>query len=186
MEERKRITLPMSHETARQLRAGDRVLLSGTVYTGRDAAHKRLAALARAGEPLPFDPRDQTIYYVGPAPTPPGRAMGSAGPTSSYRMDPYTPELLALGLTGMIGKGLRSQQVIDAMICYGAVYFAATGGAAALIAESILSQELVTYEDLGTEAVRRLTIRDFPAIVAIDAQGNDLYQTQPPLYRHTP
>lgn len=171
MEKRKRITLPMSHETARQLRAGDRVLLSGTVYTGRDAAHKRLAALARAGEPLPFDPRDQTIYYVGPAPTPPGRAMGSAGPTSSYRMDPYTPALLEHGLRCMIGKGRRSPEVVDAMIKHHAVYLLTIGGTAALTADAIYKKEPVCYGDLGTEAVCRLYVKDFYAIVGIDCHG---------------
>lgn len=186
MDERKKVTIPMTEDTVRQLRAGDRVLLSGTVYTGRDAAHKRWHALLETGEPMPFDPKGQVIYYVGPAPAPPGRVIGSAGPTSSYRMDPYAPELIAHGIAGMIGKGLRSQAVIDAMVQYGAVYFVATGGAAALIAQSIVAQETIAYEDLGTEAVRRLEIRDFPAIVAIDACGSNIYETEPPKYRKPP
>lgn len=169
------VRLPLDEETARSLRAGDVVLLSGTLYTGRDAAHKRLIALLDEGRPLPFEIRDQTIYYVGPAPASPGHAVGAAGPTSSYRMDAYTPRLLDLGLRGMIGKGLRSEAVIASMKKNGAVYFGAVGGAAALIARSIVRSEIVAYEDLGTEAIHRFEVKDFPALVLIDSLGSSLY-----------
>jgi len=182
-DERKKLQLPCSAEEFRALRAGDRVLLSGTLYTARDAAHKRLCALLEKGEPLPFDVKGQTIYYVGPAPTPPGYAIGSAGPTTSYRMDKYAPALIEAGLKGMIGKGLRNDEVKAAMKRFGAVYFAATGGAAALIARSIVSAEIIAYEDLGTEAVRRLEVRDMPVIVAVDSLGNDIYETGREEYR---
>lgn len=172
----KRITLPLTDGDIRELRAGDSVLLTGTLITGRDAAHKRLYELLEKGEPLPVDVRGEIIYYVGPAPAKPGYAVGPAGPTSSYRMDKFTPALLDLGMKGMIGKGARSQAVIDAMVRNHAVYFAAIGGAAALIAKSIKKEEILCYEDLGTEAVRRYTVEDFPCIVAIDAQGNNVYQ----------
>jgi fumarate hydratase subunit beta len=172
-----RIETPLTKETAALLRAGDRVLLSGIVYTGRDAAHKRLAALLEEGRELPVDFRNQIIYYVGPAPAPLGKVIGSAGPTSSYRMDRYAPLLLAEGLTGMIGKGLRGPAVIEAMKAHQAVYFAATGGAAVVISKSIISQEIVAYEDLGPEAIYRLKVKDFPVIVAIDSLGNNLYET---------
>lgn len=174
---RKRLRLPCSAEELGALRAGDRVLLSGTIYTARDAAHKRLAGLLEKGEPLPFDIKGQTIYYVGPAPAPPGHVIGSAGPTTSYRMDKYTPALIEAGLRGMIGKGLRDDKVKAAMKRFGAVYFAATGGAAALIARSIVSAELTAYEDLGAEAIRRLELRDMPVIVAVDTLGSDIYET---------
>ena len=176
-DERKRLQLPCSSEELKKLKAGDRVLLSGTLYTARDAAHKRLCALLEKGEPLPFDIKGQTIYYVGPAPTPQGYAIGSAGPTTSYRMDKYSPALLDAGLKGMIGKGLRNSEVKEAMKRNGAVYFAAVGGAAALIARSIVSAEVIAYEDLGTEAVRKLELKDMPVIVTIDSEGNDLYET---------
>lgn len=179
----KKLNLPLCEAEARALRAGDTVLLSGTLYTGRDAAHKRLIALLEAQAPLPIDLRGQTIYYVGPAPASPGHAVGSAGPTTSYRMDAYTPQLLRLGLRAMIGKGKRSQAVIDAMRETGAVYFGATGGAAALIAKSIRKAEVVCYEDLGAEAIHRFTVEDFPAVVLIDSQGNNLYKTGPAQYR---
>ncbi len=169
------VRLPLDEETARSLRAGDVVLLSGSLYTGRDAAHKRLIALLDEGRPLPFDIRSQTIYYVGPAPASPGHAVGAAGPTSSYRMDAYTPRLLDLGLRGMIGKGLRSEAVIASMKKNGAVYFGAVGGAAALIARSIVRSEVVAYEDLGTEAIHRFEVKDFPALVLIDSLGVSLY-----------
>jgi fumarate hydratase subunit beta len=174
-EERKRLQIPCSEEEYRSLRAGDRLLISGTLYTARDAAHKRLCALLDEGRELPFDIRGQVIYYVGPAPTPPGYAIGSAGPTTSYRMDKYAPRLLDAGLKGMIGKGLRNDEVKASMKKNGAVYFAATGGAAALIARSIISSEVIAYEDLGTEAVRKLEVRDMPVIVAVDSDGNDAY-----------
>ena len=176
------LTTPVTEEQMRSLRAGDKVLLSGEIYTGRDAAHKRMIALLEEGKPLPFDPRGQILYYVGPAPAKPGFAVGSAGPTTSYRMDSYTPPLLARGLRGMIGKGRRSPQVVEAMKEYGAVYFGAVGGAAALISRRILRSELVEWPDLGTEAVHRFTVRDFPLTVVIDTLGNNLYETEPPRY----
>ena len=179
----KRIQLPLTREEARALRAGESVLLTGTIYTGRDAAHKRLIQLLDEGKPLPIDVKDQVIYYVGPAPTSPGHAVGSAGPTTSNRMDFYAPRLIQLGLTGMIGKGKRNQAVIDAMKEHGAVYFGAVGGAAALIARSIKKSEVVCYEDLGSEAIHRFEIEDFPAIVLIDSQGNNLYETGPAAFR---
>ena len=171
----KKINLPITDEDIKNLRAGDSVLLSGTIITGRDAAHKRLFDLLKAGEALPVDIKGEIIYYVGPAPAKPGHAVGPAGPTSSYRMDKYTPALLKLGMKGMIGKGARSQEVIDSIVKNKAVYFAAIGGAAALIAESIKAEELLCYEDLGTEAIRRYTVEDFPCIVAIDCEGNNVY-----------
>jgi len=170
---------------AGELRAGDRLLLSGTVYTARDAAHKRLIELIDKGEPLPIPLDGETIYYVGPAPASPGHAVGSAGPTTSYRMDPYTPKLLALGLRGMIGKGLRGPAVVEAMKEHGAVYFGAVGGAAALIAKRIIKSEVIAYPDLGAEAIHRFEIKDFPVIVLIDSQGNNLYEIGPALYKTT-
>lgn len=179
----KHITLPITDEVIRGLKAGDSVLLTGTILTGRDAAHKRLFELIEAGKELPVDLKGELIYYVGPAPAKPGCAVGPAGPTSSYRMDKYTPALLDLGLKGMIGKGARSREVIDAMVRNGCVYFAAIGGAAALIAKSIKKEELLCYEDLGTEAVRRYTVENFPCIVAIDCEGNNVYESEPKKYR---
>ena len=172
----KRIQLPITDEDIKSLKAGDSVLLTGTIITGRDAAHKRLFELIEKGEELPVDVRGELIYYVGPAPAKPGYAVGPAGPTSSYRMDKFTPALLDLGMKGMIGKGARSQEVIDAIVRNKAVYFAAIGGAAALIAKSIRKEEILCYEDLGTEAVRRYTVEDFPCIVAIDSEGNNVYE----------
>ena len=172
----KKITLPITDEDIKGLKAGDSVLLSGTIITGRDAAHKRLFELIEKGEPLPVNVKGEIIYYVGPAPAKPGYAVGPAGPTSSYRMDKFTPALLDLGMKGMIGKGARSQAVIDSIVKNKAVYFAAIGGAAALIAKSIKKEELLCYEDLGTEAIRRYTIEDFPCIVAIDSEGNNVYK----------
>lgn len=177
------IQLPLDDAVIKDLRAGDTVMLSGALYTARDAAHKRLVALLEKGEPLPFDIKGQTIYYVGPAPASPGYVVGSAGPTTSYRMDAYTPQLLAQGLKGMIGKGKRSPAVIEAMKKYGAVYFGATGGAAALIAKGIIKVEVVAYPDLGAEAIHRFEIKNFPAIVLIDSQGNNLYEIGPALYK---
>ena len=159
----------------KNLKAGETVLLSGTMLTGRDAAHKRLYELVEKGEKLPIDIKGELIYYVGPAPAKPGFAVGPAGPTSSYRMDKYAPTLLDLGLKGMIGKGARNQDVIDAIVRNGCVYFACVGGAAALIAKSIKKEEILCYEDLGTEAIRRYTVEDFPCIVAIDSYGNNAY-----------
>ena len=174
-----RIQLPMSRETARSLKAGDTVLLNGEIYTGRDAAHKRLIELLDAGKELPINVENETIYYVGPAPASPGHAVGSAGPTTSYRMDPYAPRLIELGLTGMIGKGKRDEGVINAMKKYGAVYFGAVGGAAALVSQSITKGEVVCYEDLGSEAIHRFTVKDFPVVVIIDSEGNNMYEIGP-------
>ena len=171
------ITAPLSREKARELRAGDSCLLSGTIYTARDAAHKRLCALIEAGEVLPIDLRDSVIYFVGPAPAKAGQIIGSAGPTTSYRMDAYSPMLIARGQTGMIGKGKRGEEVITAMKEHGAVYFAATGGCGALLSRCIRKKELVAYEDLGAEAVCRLEVEDFPVTVVIDSLGNNLYET---------
>ncbi|MBR1585391.1 MAG: Fe-S-containing hydro-lyase [Clostridia bacterium] len=177
------LQLPLTKEQVLSLRAGDMVTLTGDMLTGRDAAHKRLIALLKEGKPLPIDLRGQTIYYVGPAPASPGHACGSAGPTTSYRMDAYTPDLLRLGLNCMIGKGRRSDAVRDAMQTYGAVYLGAVGGAAALIARSIEKTEVMAYPDLGTEAIHRFTVRDFPAIVLMDAHGGSLYESGPAQYR---
>jgi fumarate hydratase subunit beta len=171
-----RITTPLNKDIAASLRAGDTVLLNGVVYTARDAAHARLVELLDQGKELPIDIRDAVIYYVGPTPAKPGYVIGSAGPTTSYRMDAYAPRLIELGLRGMIGKGKRSQDVIDSMKRHGAVYFGAIGGAAALIAKTITECEMVCYEDLGSEAIRKLTVRDFPVTVVIDSQGNNLYE----------
>lgn len=172
----KRVTMPLTEEKVKDLKAGDSVLLSGTIYTARDAAHKRLVDLIDKGEELPIDVKDSIIYYVGPTPAKPGMAIGSAGPTTSYRMDAYTPQLLEKGLRGMVGKGLRSQEVIDSMIKNGAVYFAAIGGAAALMAKCVKSAEIITYEDLGAEAIRKLEVEDLPLVVVIDSEGNNLYE----------
>jgi len=170
------IDTPISDEVVEKLKAGDRVLISGVIYSARDAAHKRLVELIKEGKNLPFDLTGQVIYYVGPTPPKPGMAIGSAGPTTSYRMDPYAPSLMAEGLKGMIGKGFRGQEVIEAIKKYRAVYFAATGGAGALISKMIKKVEVVAYEDLGTEAIRRMEVEDFPAIVVNDIYGNDLYR----------
>ena len=179
----KRIHAPLLAQELETLRAGDSVLLSGTIYTGRDAAHKRLCALVEKGEPLPFDPKNQVIYYAGPCPAKPGDAIGSCGPTTSYRMDAYAPTLCDLGLIGMIGKGQRSPAVIDAIRRNGGVYFAATGGAGALIAGSVKAARIIAFEDLGTEAIRELQVEDLPLIVAIDAKGGNLYEEGPARYR---
>jgi len=170
-----RLRPPLDADRVRGLRAGDRVLLSGVIYTARDAAHKRLVEAHDRGEPLPVELSGQVIYYVGPCPPKPGQAIGSAGPTTSGRMDPYTPALIRLGLRAMVGKGLRGPQVVEAMKQYGAVYLVATGGAGALLARRIKAAEVVAYPDLGPEAIYRLEVEEFPTIVAIDAQGNDLY-----------
>jgi fumarate hydratase subunit beta len=171
-----RLTTPLSDEDVLKLKIGDKVLLNGLIYTGRDAAHKRLVELLDQGEDLPIDIQGQVIYYVGPSPAKPGKPIGSAGPTTSYRMDPYAPKLIAKGLKGMIGKGPRGDTVVEAMKRHKSIYFGAVGGAAALIAKAIKSAEVVAYEDLGTEAIRRLQVEDFPVIVAQDAHGGDLYQ----------
>ena len=172
----KRITTPLTEEVIKDLKAGDSVLITGSIYTARDAAHQRLIQLLEKGKNLPIYVRDEIIYYVGPTPAKPGMAMGSAGPTTSYRMDAYTPQLLELGLKGMIGKGLRSKEVIDSIIKNKAVYFGAIGGAAALIGKSINNAEILAYEDLGSEAIRRLQVVDLPVVVIIDSQGNNLYE----------
>ena len=177
------LALPLTHEDVQMLRAGDIVYLTGSMLTGRDAAHKRLIQLLDEGKALPVDVRGQAIYYVGPAPASPGHAVGSAGPTTSYRMDAYTPQLLKLGLNCMIGKGRRSEAVRAAMQEYGAVYLGAVGGAAALIARSIKSMEVLAYPDLGTEAIHRFTVENFPAIVLMDAHGGNLYESGPAQYR---
>lgn len=179
----KKITLPITDEDIKNLKAGDSVLLTGSIITGRDAAHKRLYELIQNGEKLPVDIKGELIYYVGPAPAKPGYAVGPAGPTSSYRMDKYAPSLLDLGLKGMIGKGARNKEVVDAIVRNKGVYLVAIGGAAALIAKSIKSEEILCYEDLGTEAVRRYEVENFPCIVAIDSEGNNVYETEPPKYR---
>lgn len=177
------ITVPFEGKAAEELRSGDYVYLTGTIYTARDAAHKRMYEALERGEELPFEIKDSIIYYMGPSPAREGRPIGSAGPTTASRMDKYTPALLDLGLKGMIGKGKRSEAVRQAVIRAGAVYFAAVGGAGALLSKSIVSSEVIAWEDLGTEAVRRLEIRDFPVIVVIDSQGNDLYETAVMEYR---
>ena len=170
-----RLKTPLGDEDVRKLKIGDRVLLNGVIYTGRDAAHKRLSDLLKEGKELPFDIRGQIIYYVGPTPARPGQVFGSAGPTTSYRMDAYAPALIEKGLKGMIGKGMRSDAVKEAMKKHQAVYFAATGGAGALLAKKVKKAEVVAYEDLGPEAIRRLEVEDLPVIVINDVRGNDLY-----------
>ena len=177
-----KIKAPLTRSEARELRAGDSCLLCGTIYTARDAAHKRLCELTEQGRELPFDIRDSVIYFVGPTPAQPGQVIGSAGPTTSYRMDAYSPSLIALGQTGMIGKGKRGPEVIEAMKEHGAVYFGAIGGCGALLSECIKSSQLVAYEDLGAEAIRRLEVEDFPVVVVIDSRGNNLYETGPAAY----
>lgn len=171
-----RLTTPLTDEVIEQLHAGDKVTITGTLYVGRDAAHKRLVAALDAGEPLPFDPQGQIIYYMGPSPARPGQPIGSAGPTTSGRMDPYAPRLMEVGLKGMIGKGNRSAAVRQAMQKHKAVYLGAIGGAGALIARSIKKAEVIAYDDLGAEALRRLEVEDFPAIVINDIYGGDAYE----------
>jgi len=174
---------PLSEEDAAALRCGDRVLLTGVLYTARDAAHARLVALLDEGKDLPFDAAGQIIYYVGPTPAKPGAVIGSAGPTTSGRMDTYAPAMMAAGLKGMIGKGSRSAEVRETMSRHKAVYFAATGGAGALLSQRIVKAEVVAYEDLGPEAIRRLEVKDFPVIVVNDAHGGDLYEEGVSSYR---
>ena len=176
------ITVPLSDEDARSLKSGDYVYVTGTIYTARDAAHKRMQKALDRGEALPLELKNNVIYYMGPSPAREGRPIGSAGPTTASRMDKYAPALLDLGLKGMIGKGKRSQAVKDAIVRNGAVYFAAVGGAGALLSKSILSSEVIAYDDLGTEAIRRLEVKDFPVIVVIDAEGNNLYETATAAY----
>lgn len=177
------ITAPLSAETAASLRAGDYVYLTGIIYTARDAAHKRMCEALERGEQLPLDMRDNVIYYMGPSPAREGRPIGSAGPTTASRMDKYAPLLLDLGLRGMVGKGKRGQTVKEAIVRNGAVYFAAVGGAGALLSHSIIHSEVIAYEDLGTEAIRKLEVKEFPVIVVMDAEGNDLYETAVQKYR---
>ncbi len=178
----KKITLPLTKELAKTLKAGDRVLLSGTIYTSRDAGHKRMCEALARGEELPFDPTDATIYYVGPTPAKPGQVIGSAGPTTSGRMDAYAPTLMKVGIRGMIGKGARLDEVIEAMKENFGVYFGAIGGAGALLAKCIKSSELIAYEDLQSEALRKLYVEDMPLVVIIDCYGNNLYETGPNEY----
>lgn len=173
---KKKIITPLTDDVVKTLKAGDSVLLTGYIYTARDAAHKRLVELLNEGKKLPFDINGQVIYYVGPTPAKEGMPIGSAGPTTSYRMDPYAPKLLEIGLKGMIGKGSRNDEVINAIKKYNGVYFAAIGGAAALTAKCVKSSELIAYEDLGAEAVRKLYVEDLPLIVVIDSQGNNYYE----------
>ena len=177
------ITAPINKETARSLHAGDYVYITGTMYTARDAAHKRMYEILQKCGELPVDWKDQVIYYMGPSPAREGRPIGSAGPTTASRMDKYAPQLLDLGLGAMVGKGKRSQAVIDAIVRNGSVYFAAVGGAGALLSKCITSAEVVAYDDLGTEAIRKLTVENFPAIVVIDSEGNNLYETAIKEYR---
>ena len=178
-----RLKTPLTDQDVEKLKIGDRVLLNGVIYTGRDAAHKRLHDLLQSGKDLPFDIRGQIIYYVGPTPAKPGQVLGSAGPTTSYRMDAFAPALIERGLKGMIGKGMRSDQVKEAMKRHKAVYFAATGGAGALLAKRVKKAEVVAYDDLGPEAIRRLEVEDLPVIVVNDVQGNDLYVEGAKKYR---
>ncbi|MFD1037448.1 Fe-S-containing hydro-lyase [Virgibacillus byunsanensis] len=178
-----RVKIPFEKDQLKTLKAGDRVLLTGTVYTARDAAHKRMIEQVEAGGSLPFDVVDQVIYYVGPTPTKTGQVIGSAGPTTSSRMDKYTPKLLQMGLKGMIGKGYRSDEVKRAIVDSQAVYFGAIGGSAALISKSIKRVEIIAYDDLGTEAIRKLEIEDFPVVVINDASGGDLYEEGVATYR---
>ena len=170
------LTTPLTKEKIKSLKSGDYVYITGTIYTARDAAHKRMSETLAAGEELPIDVKDQIIYYMGPTPAREGQVIGSAGPTTASRMDKYAPKLLNLGLSGMIGKGKRSQDVIDAIVLNEAVYFAAVGGAGALLSKCIKKSEVVAYDDLGTEAIRKLEVEKFPAIVVIDRNGNNLYE----------
>jgi fumarate hydratase subunit beta len=181
----RKIALPLTEETITGLKTGEGVLLSGTMYVARDAAHRRMIEVLEHGEPLPFDIRGQTIYYMGPSPAPPGRVIGAAGPTTSARMDPYTPRLLAEGLKGIIGKGVRSAEVREALKKYKAVYFAAVGGAGALLSKAIIRSEIVAYQDLGPEAVLRIEVKDFPATVVNDIYGGDLYTEGKEKYKKT-
>lgn len=171
------ITAPYNDQVAKELRSGDYVYITGTIYTARDAAHKRMYEALEEGRGLPFDIKNNVIYYMGPSPAREGRPIGSAGPTTASRMDKYAPSLLDLGLKGMIGKGKRTEEVRQAIIRNEAVYFAAVGGAGALLSKSIISSEIIAYDDLGTEAIRKLQVKDFPVIVVIDSKGNNLYET---------
>ena len=183
MSEIKNIKAPLDAETIKDLHAGDVVRISGYIYTARDAAHKRMYEALGRGEALPLDLTNNIIYYAGPSPAKPGEVVGSVGPTTSGRMDKYTPTMIEQGLRGMIGKGLRSQEVIDACKAHGAVYFVAVGGAAAVIAQSVKEEKMIAFEDLGPEAIRRYTVEDFPAIVVIDSEGNNFYEIGQKPYR---
>ena len=179
------VKTPLTREAARQLKSGDSVLLTGVIYTARDAAHKRLCELVAQGKELPLDVKDSIIYFVGPTPARPGQAIGSAGPTTSYRMDAYSPTMIEQGLTGMIGKGKRNEEVVAAMKEHGAVYFGAIGGCGALLSKCIKKAEVIAYEDLGAEAIRRLEVEDFPVVVIIDSEGNNLYESGRKEYLNT-
>lgn len=176
MKERKTVTTPFNDETIKELKAGDMVYISGVIYTARDAAHKKMCELLDEGKAMPFDFEGAAIYYAGPCPPKPGKPIGSVGPTTSGRMDMYAPKLIEKGLKVMIGKGFRSKEVIDAMVQYGGVYFAAIGGAAALMGKSVLSAEVIAFDELGTEAVRRLVVKELPVIVAIDSRAGNMYE----------
>ena len=173
----RKITLPLTEEFAKTLHAGDSVLVTGTIYTSRDAGHKRMCESLAKGEKIPFDPKDATIYYVGPTPAKPGKVIGSAGPTTSGRMDAYAPTMMSVGARGMIGKGARLPEVVEAMKKYSGVYFGAIGGAGALLAKCIKKAELIAFEDLGAEALRKLYVEDMPLVVIIDSEGNNLYES---------
>lgn len=181
----RKITTPLTDDVVRDLKVGDAAQITGVIYQARDAAHKKLVALVEAGEPLPFELQGAVVYYMGPSPAKPGNVIGSAGPTTSGRMDAYAPLLMRHGLKGMIGKGLRTQEVKDAMHGYTAVYFAATGGAGALLAKSIVGNEVIAWPELGAEAVARLEVKDFPAIVVNDCHGGDLYEEGRKRYKKT-
>ncbi len=183
--ERRKVTLPLTRELAKTLHAGDQVLVTGTIYTSRDAGHKRMCEAIARGEEIPFDPTDATIYYVGPTPAKPGQVIGSAGPTTSGRMDAYAPTMMKVGARGMIGKGARLPEVVEAMKEYDGVYFGAIGGAGALLSSCVKKAEIIAYEDLGAEAIRRLEIEDLPVTVIIDAEGNNLYETGRKAYLET-
>ena len=174
---KREIRTPLTREKVRELKAGDSCLITGTIYTARDAAHKRLCELVAQGKELPMEIKDSIIYFVGPTPAKPGQAIGSAGPTTAYRMDAYSPTLISIGQTGMIGKGKRNDEVVSAMKEHGAVYFGAIGGCGALLSKCIKKAEVVAYEDLGAEAIRKLEVEDFPVVVIIDSEGNNLYET---------
>ena len=173
----KKIQTPLTREKLRELKAGDSCLITGTIYTARDAAHKRLCELVAQGKELPMEIKDAIIYFVGPTPAKPGQAIGSAGPTTSYRMDAYSPILISIGQTGMIGKGKRNDEVVNAMKEHGAIYFGAIGGCGALLSKCIKKAEVIAYEDLGAEAIRKLEVEDFPVVVIIDSEGNNLYES---------
>lgn len=181
----RKIQTPLTREVVRTLKAGESCTITGTIYTARDAAHKRLCELVAQGKELPLEIKDAIIYFVGPTPAKPGQAIGSAGPTTSYRMDAYSPTLISIGQTGMIGKGKRNDEVIAAMKEHGAVYFGAIGGCGALLSKCIKKAEVIAYEDLGAEAIRKLEVEDFPVVVVIDSEGNNLYQTGKQAYLDT-